>query len=115
MPIYRYSAIDPRGTTAEGTIDATTPYEAMRQLTQSGLVKPRILSIVNQSPPLLREAEERGVGGRGQSNTQRTTYNTSAKPVVSPPKSAIRNPQSAIIRTRKSTDRDLLFLFAQAS
>jgi general secretion pathway protein F len=89
MPFYLYSAVDSGGKKLEGTIQAENPNHAMQLLTQRGFRAPRIIS----------ERLPQGVPA-------------AAAPVQINVPAA---PKRQEYRTRKSTDRDLFFLFAQVS
>jgi type II secretory pathway component PulF len=98
MPFYLYSAVDNAGRKLEGTIQAGTPNEAMQLLAQRGFRAPRILA--ERAPQTQAATQPQPVIQQGQP----LKINTPTAP-----------PPAQIRRSRKSSDRELYFLFAQIS
>src|SRR5947209_1998185 len=96
MPFYLYSALDASGKKLEGTIQAQSANEALHSLIVRGFRTPKIVG-------------EKAGAAMGQSK-QVKSVTQSAPLQINMPAAA---PAPHVYRSRKSSDRERFFLFAQ--
>jgi len=99
MPFYLYSAFDAAGKQLEGTIQAQTANEALHSLITRGFKKPRIVGEKSAAVPSVAPARQVAPISQATSHVQ-----------INVPVAA---PAPHIHRSRKSSDRERFFLFAQ--
>lgn len=134
MPYYLYSAIDSQGKNQEGTIQATSPGEAVQLLSSKGFGTPRIIAertashAINQNPAAPPRAVQQTPAAPHQlpraepspalkSGPARLTQQV--RPIAQPGGpvqiNIPKNAPSPIHRTKRAKDSEISFLFAQVS
>lgn len=107
MPFFRYSATDRAGTTVDGTVEANTAEDALRELLGQGLTVQQIMKALGPAPLHVTRPEP-----KPQSVVQR------APAIPIPVPAAVIPAQPSVpkvdqIRTPRASDKDRLFLFSQ--
>ena len=104
MPFFRYSAKDSAGATMDGTIEASTPDDAMLLLVRQGLTVQQIMKTAAPAP-----VRPGSPVAKPQAQPQAQTARPIAKSTPSPPPVAVQN----VVRTKRVGDQDRMFLFTQ--
>jgi type IV pilus assembly protein PilC len=115
MPFFRYSGTDKAGASVDGTVEAVTADVAMMQLVKSGVNVSQLMKTLGPpaaAPQTLAEPPKTAAPAR--------PVQTAAKPIQAaskPPQADAvpLTPSDPIIKTKRSSDKELMFLFSQLS
>lgn len=111
MRFFSYRAIDSRGSTAEGTIQAASADDARRLLTGGGLKVVGLHEVGGAAPRPAATPAPRGAPAPGTAPSVRPQTNRPVStPVVS---AAAQAPVKQTVRTLMGTDKERFFLFSQ--